>query len=173
VSQSAQDAEGDIKNVLFKRNHIYHHYIARINYTTYDTRRDQDVINPKTWHCNIIVLSDCGEPGTNYRYAKVLGIHHVNVVYIGGPFHTVHRLEFLFVRWYEVVHANSDMTTLDRLRFPPLDSEEAFGFLNPADVLRATHVIPCFSKGKRHEHGRGLSSVAGDKGDWHQYYVNR
>ncbi|KAG2092128.1 uncharacterized protein F5147DRAFT_779749 [Suillus discolor] len=86
-SQSAQDAEGDIKNVLFKRNHIYHHHIARINYTTYNTRRDQDVINPKTWHCNIMVLSDCGEPRTHYRYAKVLGIHHVNVVYIGGLYH--------------------------------------------------------------------------------------
>ncbi|KAG2336642.1 hypothetical protein BDR05DRAFT_978733 [Suillus weaverae] len=173
LAQSGTEAEGDIGNVLFKRNRIYHHNIARINYTTYDTRRDQDVINPKTWHCNIMVLNDHGEPRTHYHYAKVLGIHHVNVVYIGSPYHTTHRLEFLFVRWYEEVPADSGVIMLDRLCFPPLDNEDSFGFLDPADILRATHLIPCFSKGMRHKDGKGLSGTAGDKGDWREYYVNR
>jgi hypothetical protein len=174
-SQSAdldQAARGDINQILFKRNRIFHHNIARINYTTYDTRCDQDVINPKTSHCNIMVLSSSSESG-HYRYAKVLGIHHVNTVVVRGSYQTSHRMEFLFVRWYEAVDADSCRTALDRICFSSLDSEGAFGFLNPADVLRASHIIPRFSKGMRHADGRGLSGMARDKGDWQEYFVNR
>lgn len=167
-----QMARGDTNQVLFKKNRIFHHNIARINYTTYDTRRDQDVINPKTSHRNIMVLSASGETG-HYRYAKVLGVHHVNIVIVGGPYQTAHRMDFLFVRWYEAVDADSCRTSLDRICFGSLDSEDAFGFLNPADVLRACHIIPRFSKGMRHTDGRGLSGMAGDKGDWREYFVNR
>lgn len=77
------------------------------------------------------------------------------------------------MRWYEEVPADSGVIMLDRLRFPSLDNEDSFGFLDPADVLRATHLIPCFSKGMRHKDGKGLSGTAGDKGDWREYYVNR
>jgi hypothetical protein len=118
-----------------------------------------------------MVLS--GDSDTHYRYAKVLGVHHVNVVCIGGPYHTTQRMEFLFVRWYEAVPADASTRTLDRFRFPPLHSQDAFGFLNPSDVLRATHMILRFCKGLKHQDGRGLSSMAGDKGDWCEYYVNR
>jgi hypothetical protein len=169
---SDQMALGDTNQVLFKKNRIFHHNIARFNYTTYDTRRDQDVINPKTSHCNIMVLSASGETG-RFRYAKVLGVHHVNIIIVGGPYQTAHRMEFLFVRWYEAVDADSCRTSLDRICFSSLDSEDAFGFLDPTDVLRACHIIPRFSEGKRHIDGRGLSGMAGDKGDWREYFVNR
>lgn len=109
-----------------------------------------------------------------YRYARVLGVHHVNVVYAGELYHAALRMEFLFVRWYEPVgDADIGRTTLDRLRFPTLDSEDVFGFLSPTDVMRAAHIIPCFSKEMRHKDGKGMSGMAGDKGDWHQYFVNR
>ncbi|KAG2113383.1 hypothetical protein DEU56DRAFT_919714 [Suillus clintonianus] len=174
---SCQQAEGGTDQVLFKHNRIYHHNIARFNYTTYDTRRDQDVINPKTSHRDIMLLnstSDNSDCGGRYHYARVLGVHHVNIVYTGGPYHTALRMEFLFVRWYEPVgHANPGRTALDRLYFPALDSEDAFGFLSPADVMRAAHIIPCFSKEMRHKDGKGLSGIAGDKSDWCQYFVNR
>ncbi|KAG0706560.1 hypothetical protein DFH29DRAFT_995942 [Suillus ampliporus] len=174
---SCQQVEGGTDQVLFKRNRIYHHNIARFNYTTYDTRQDQDVINPKTLHHDIMLLnstSDNSDCGGRYRYARVLGVHHVNIVYTGGPYHTALRMEFLFVRWYEPVgHANPGRTALDRLYFPALDSEDAFGFLSPADVMRAAHIIPCFSKEMRHKDGKGLSGIAGDKSDWCQYFVNR
>lgn len=175
--------EGAIDQVLFKRNRIYHHHIARFNYTTYDTRRDQDVINPKTSHHDIMVLNNASgddDCGGRYCYARVLGVHHVNVVYAGGLYHAALRMEFLFVRWCEPVgDADIGRTTLDRLRFPALDSEDAFGFLSPTDVMRAAHIIPCFSKEMRHKDGKGMSGMAGmagmagDKGDWHQYFVNQ
>ncbi|KAG2055217.1 hypothetical protein BDR06DRAFT_982075 [Suillus hirtellus] len=84
-------------SILFKCNQIYHHYLARFNYTTYDVRQAQDVINPRTPHCNIMLLKhhDDGNDG-NYCYAKVLGIHHVNVVRIGNVYES-RRFEFLYV----------------------------------------------------------------------------
>lgn len=36
-------------------NRIYHHRVCRINYTTYDVRRAQDSINPRT-HADISTL---------------------------------------------------------------------------------------------------------------------
>jgi hypothetical protein len=157
--------------ILFKRGRIYHHNLARFNYTTYDVRRAQDVINPNTPHCNILLLQHGhGEDG-NYRYAKVLGIHHVNAVYAGNVYET-RRVEFLFVRWYESVQSHTWEThTLGRVRFLPLEHPDAFGFVNPVDVLRACHVIPAFSRGRRNPNV-GISAVAGDKHDWKEYYVN-
>ncbi|KAG1827580.1 uncharacterized protein BJ212DRAFT_1474739 [Suillus subaureus] len=132
---------------------------------------DQDVINPKTSHCNIMVLSSSSESG-HYHYAKVLGIHHVNTVVVRGSYQTPHRMEFLFVHWYEAADADSCRTALDCICFSLLDSEDTFGFLNPADVLRASHIIPHFSKGLRHTDGRGLSGMARDKGNWQEYFIN-
>jgi hypothetical protein len=44
--------------VLFKSDCMYNHRIVRFNYTTYDVRRSQDVINPRTSHCDIMLLAD-------------------------------------------------------------------------------------------------------------------
>lgn len=71
-------------SILFKRNRLYHHNLVRFNYTTYDVCRAQDVVNPRTAHCNIMLLKNCDDDGHSgkYCYAKVIGIHHANVV---GP----------------------------------------------------------------------------------------
>lgn len=161
-------------SILFKRNRIYHHNIVRFNYTTYDVRRDQDVINTKTPHCNIMLLKhhDNDHDG-KFRYAKVLGIHHVNVVCTGNVYES-HRLEFLYVRWYEPVQSHSwETRTLGRVRFVPLANQNAFDFVDPGVVLRSCHIIPAFSQGKRNPSECGISALAGDKHDWLEYYVNR
>ena len=36
----------DFNKVFFKSDRIYKHNLLRINHTTYDVRRSQDVINP-------------------------------------------------------------------------------------------------------------------------------
>ncbi|KAG2120548.1 uncharacterized protein F5147DRAFT_766462 [Suillus discolor] len=164
-------------SILFKHNQIYHHNIAKFNYTTYDIRRDQDVINPRMPHCNIMLLkhhddhSD-NDHGGNYRYAKVIGIHHVNVVRMGNVYES-RRFEFLFVQWYEPVQNHAwETRTLSRVHFMPLTNPNAFGFVDPAVVLRACHIIPAFSKGQRNPNEHGISPLAGDKHDWCEYYVN-
>ncbi|KAG1832562.1 hypothetical protein F4604DRAFT_1945993 [Suillus subluteus] len=158
-------------SILFKRGRIYHHSLMRLNYTTYDVRRAQDVINPKMPHCNIMLLQHGHIEDGNYRYAKVLGIHHVNAVCTGNVYEA-RRMEFLFVRWYEPVQSHAWEThTLSRVRFLPLENPNAFGFVNPGDVLRACHIIPAFSQGQRNPNV-GISPLAGDKHDWKEYYVN-
>ncbi|EGN99376.1 hypothetical protein SERLA73DRAFT_28488, partial [Serpula lacrymans var. lacrymans S7.3] len=55
------------------------------NYTTYDVHRVQDIINPRTSHCNVMLLSPCDDTGTQshpFCYVRVLGIYHANIVYV-------------------------------------------------------------------------------------------
>jgi hypothetical protein len=109
----------------------------------------------------------------NYRYAKVLGIHHVNVVQAGNVYKS-RRLDFLSVRWYESVQSHIwEACTLGRVRFTSITNPNAFGFVDPGDVLRACHMIPAFSLGQRNPSECGMSALAGDKHDWREYYVNR
>ncbi|KAG2742745.1 hypothetical protein P692DRAFT_20879278 [Suillus brevipes Sb2] len=172
--------EHDTNTIIIKDDRMYRHNIARINYTTYDVRRAQDVINPRTPHCNVMVLrpyTDVQDEGHRYMYAKVIGIYHVNVIFIGNGMidYTPLRMEFLWVRWYEPIdqHSTWETSTLDRLTFPPLAHENSFDFLDPADVLRGCHIIPRFSRHKKHVDGLGVSASAGDKDDWNEYFVNR
>lgn len=172
--------EHDTNTIIIKDDRMYRHNIARINYTTYDVRRSQDVINPRTSHCNVMVLrpyTDIQDEGHRYMYAKVIGIYHVNVIFIGNGMidYTPLRMEFLWVRWYEPIdqHSTWETSTLDRLTFPPLAHENSFDFLDPADVLRGCHIIPRFSSHKKHVDGLGVSASAGDKDDWNEYFVNR
>lgn len=67
-----------LTGVLYSlNNQLYRHKVVRINYTTYDLRRDQDSINPRT-HPHIITLS---MPGTDhpFTYGRVIGVFHANV----------------------------------------------------------------------------------------------
>jgi hypothetical protein len=52
-------------------------------------------------------------------------------------------------------------------------NDSSFGFLSPAEVLRASHVMPAFSRDRLHPDGRGFSKVARDSSEWVSYYVGR
>jgi hypothetical protein len=168
-------------SVLIKHDRLYKHSIMRINYTTYDVRRSQDVVKASTSHFNIMVLADRddGQFSSNFhpfRYARVLGVYHVNVVYIGPGMVDYHprRMEILWVRWYQSVGSSvQNAFKLHLIRFLPVADAEAFGFVDPLDIVRGCHIIPAFAKGKRHVDGRGLSRYAADSSDWNAYYVNR
>jgi len=54
-----------------------------------------------------------------------------------------------------------------------MSGENAFGFLDPADIVRGCHIIPAFSTKKRYSDGRGISLCARDASDWQSYYLNR
>lgn len=87
-------------------------------------------------------------------------------------------MEFLWVRWFQVsldTPAQKGWTTasLDRLAFLRLDSDDAFGFVAPDQVLRACHVIPRFSLGKATQQEAGISDCAGNLNDWKNYFANR
>lgn len=188
-------AEMAAKLVLIKNNRIYKHKLARFYHTTYDVRRSEDVINPRTSHSNIMLLSTLAINEETplditathpFLYARTIGIYHVNVVYIGPgmkDYEAMH-FDFLHIRWFHQVEASMQIkgkqytqgwasSRLDRLFFPPMAEEGSFGFVDPALVLRACHLIPAFSLGKRYSDGVGLSPISGDSNDWKFYYVNR
>jgi len=173
----------DLNSLVFKHDRMYHHNILRINYTTYDVRRSQDTVNGSTSHCNIMVLAEPsnGDSTTSshpFRYARVLGVYHTNVVYVGPGMieYQPRRMEFLWVRWYEETGKTQtgwSVKKLDRIRFLPMVNDDAFGFVDPAHILRSSHIIPAFTRGQLHSDGKGLSPCARDSSDWIEYYVNR
>jgi hypothetical protein len=92
-------------------NRLYCHKTLRVNFTTYDCRRDQDTINPQT-HSDVMVLADEDEAENKhpYWYARVIGIFHAMVrqaAGVGGTT-TFEQMDFLWVRWYGYdTHARS------------------------------------------------------------------
>ncbi|KZP13244.1 hypothetical protein FIBSPDRAFT_662191, partial [Athelia psychrophila] len=183
---SPDSCRADEVIILGRHNRFFEHRILRVNYTSYDVRRDQDMINAYSSHCNIMVLCrSCDDINVidnhlSYRYGRVIGAYHVNVIY-NGPGRVnlnSHRLEFLWIRWYNQIGREGDdwnSRRLSRLHFGPLQDESAFGFIDPSDVLRGCHIIPRFSLNKVHTdptHG-GWSRLAGDRSDWKEYYINR
>ena len=154
----------------------------RLNDTTYDVHQAQDIVNPSTSHCNIMLLADHagdmdGLVQHPYIYAHVLGIFHVNATYIGPGMIDYHlrQIDFLWVHWYQYVKegAGWEALSLDCVCFPPMADEYAFGFIDPDDVLQGCHIVPQFSRGLRHLDSTGISCCAQDASDWHFYHVNR
>jgi hypothetical protein len=152
---AVQRPNADRDSLFFKGDRMYRHHLARFNYTTYDVRRSQDVINPGTSHCDIMLLADNAGSDTDsvhpFLYARVLGIYHVNVIYtgMGSLDYIARRVEFLWVRWFEYDADRSvkwEDLKLDPIRFPPMSEKGAFGFVDPKDVLRGCHIVPSFAK---------------------------
>lgn len=172
----------DRRSVVILNDQIYRHKVLRINYTTYDMRRDQDSINPRT-HSDIMVLSSETEEDTSsshpYWYARVIGVFHANVLYRGPLSQTSEpqHMEFLFVRWF-----GRDMSwksgwkaqQLHRVGFIPGDDDSAFGFINPDQVIRGVHLIPAFTFGRTEDllPPSAIARSPNEKhSDWQMYYV--
>ncbi|KAG6905272.1 hypothetical protein DXG01_003767 [Tephrocybe rancida] len=120
-----------------------------------------------------------------YCYARILGIYHVNAMYYGPLSRdaVAHRLDFVWVRWFEMVDGHdipvsqawsrSSPLGMTQLKFPPTTRREAFGFLDPNDILRACHIVPRFQSEQRGSDVGSLSGLAQDGKDWQVYYLNR
>ncbi|KAF7332930.1 hypothetical protein MVEN_02398900 [Mycena venus] len=164
------------------QHNIYEVQTLRINFTTYDMRRDQDTINPHT-QPNVMVLSP--ETSANahpFWYARVLGIFHLEVIHTGANSRSgaVQHLEFLWVRWYGTepgYRSGFKAARLPKIGFVPDTDEFAFGFLDPSLVLRGCHILPAFAAGRTSALltvPSGTITAArlkGESQDWENYYV--
>ena len=177
---TAPDGGGnsDWQAVHLHQDRMYKHNIVCINYTMYDVRRDDDIIHPGTAHCNVMVLNPVTSSSEHpFWYARVLGIFHANVIYTGEGVNDFlpRRLEFMWVRWYQLedVPAGWTFGCLDRVKFPHIMQEDSFGFIDPGDILRSSHIVPAFSRGRVHADETGISHLARDAHDWKSYYIMR
>ena len=76
----------DSSKIFFKDDRLYTHRIMRIKYTTYNTRRNEDIIHLDMDQCNVMILNPSysrGSPGHPFSYGKVIGILHAEVGYVG------------------------------------------------------------------------------------------
>ncbi|KZV82794.1 hypothetical protein EXIGLDRAFT_563809, partial [Exidia glandulosa HHB12029] len=171
----------DVDTVKFdlsiQRERIFETATARINYTSYDVRRRQDTINVNSGKRDIMALSH-DVPGAQlahpFRFARV---HRVFHAYVTHPILSLEPtcFEFLFVRWFEALEPPQlswERSDLERVRFVPVASDEAFGFLDPGQVLRACHLIPCFADGRTKDY-LGPSMFRDQDGDYVSYYVGQ
>lgn len=153
----------------------------RINYTTYDIRRDHDTINPRTDHCNIMVRSPVTEPDEHpFWYARVLGLFHAKVMRVEPNRGSSQPMfvEFLWVRWYGVVpgyRSGIHVAKLPKIGFVEDSDEFAFGFVDPSLIIRACHLIPAFASGRTVNLLRTRELTAArrpeETDDWEDYYV--
>ncbi|KIK13245.1 hypothetical protein PISMIDRAFT_119194, partial [Pisolithus microcarpus 441] len=175
LDASYDASEATVDHLLIRSNRIYQHRILQVNYTTYHVRCRQDIFNPTTDHCDIMMLAapeNTDESETIHQchhrfcYARIIGIYHANVQYIGPgcSSYLPRRLDFLHVRWFEQVPPNPGdvLCSLDVLRFPPMNEDGTFDFIDPADVLWGCHLIPAFAKGRSHPDRTSVSSLSKD-----------
>lgn len=126
----------------------------------------------------VSVLSGSTSPH-RFIYARVLGVYHANVVYIGPGMKGYEPIcfDFLHIRWFRlngIVPSSAwDHRRLDCLSFSLMADGECFDFLDPNLVLRGCHLIPAFASGRQHTNGIGLSPMSRDSHNWKYYYVNR
>jgi hypothetical protein len=172
-------SDDDRNSVHILNNRIYSAKTLRVNFTTYDVRRGQDVLNPRV-QSDIMVLSRDSTPGAHpYWYARILGIFHAQVLHTGpaATNRSVQHMEFLWVRWYGEVPGHQwgfRSARLFKVGFIPDTDGSAFGFLDPSFVLRGCHLIPGFNDGKTTELLRAQVTAArkpGEVEDWRTFYV--
>ena len=171
-------SEEDRASIKFIKHQIYHHKVVRINYTTYDGRREQGSLNPHM-HANVIVLAHEGPGRHPYWYARIIGIYHALVIHPSSvdPIH----MDFLWVRWYGSDPDPRYKSGWKARRLPhvgfvadTIDSSPAFGFLDPIHIIRGVHLIPAFNDGSRSDLLEPSLARLPDEGDFDYsfYYVN-
>ena len=182
----------DRQSLRIQGERIFSVQTCRLHYTTYDTQRESDTINP-TYCADVMVRApdeqeSAEDQGTStcepYWYARVLGIYHANVStsHPEAPNgRQVRRMDFLWVRWFgaEPRYAHGfGQARLPKIGFVPSDDKYAFGFLDPAQVIRCCHLIPAFNAGRtsdllpcKQSDARRTQGTKGDQDDWINYYV--
>lgn len=172
----------DRNTIRIINNRIYSTQIFRVNYTTYDVRRDQDVLNPRTQPF-VMMHSPETEAGAHpYWYAQILGVFNATVKHdVPPPARSMSAtvMEFLWVRWLGVepgYRAGIRRARLPKVGFVPESDPFAFGFLDPARVIRASHPLPDFSGGRTNSllatEEVTAARLPDDTEDWANYYIN-
>lgn len=166
-------SEDERRKVSLKLDRIYEHSRLRVFYTTYDLRQAADTIDLSERR-DVLTPAYYDEYTTMrhpFWYARVLGIYHANVSYDMDQ--NTKRMEFLWVRWFawdSTKPGGWETCQLDRVAYD--NNDHQFGFLDPAAVVRAAHLIPAWAHGRTRDYFPQSSMIDKD-GDFIYHYVNR
>ncbi|KAF8585290.1 hypothetical protein K439DRAFT_1231531, partial [Ramaria rubella] len=132
-------------------------------------------------HCDILVHARDTPAHTGYHpvwYAHIISIFHINVQCTSKHVHEWESIPFLWVRWFG--RSDTQRQPIHPHRYDCIgfvtesDDTEPFGFLDPANVVWACHLIPPFAHGCTNELlGPPVACPEGENNDWTHYYVNR
>jgi hypothetical protein len=165
--------------VIIVNNQLFRHPILRVNSTTYDMRRMQDTIKPAV-HPFVMYLSPYENSPFPYEFAAVIGIFHTFIIDNRPTARSSSRklVQLLWIRRMELDLKHKSgwkAQRLHRVRFIPTSTGDAFGFLDPNDIIRGVHLIPAFASGQTTELLEPALSIQYEenKKDWVEYYVNQ
>jgi hypothetical protein len=164
---------------------IYRCKTVKINYTTYDIRRDGDTINTRTYPDIMVTSPETGPSAQLYWYARVIGIFHTTISSTHPELEMTSRsrrqMDFLWVRWFGMEPSQYrhgfQFGRLPKIGFIESTDSYAFTFLDPAQVIRGAHLIPAFTEGRSLALLPAKKSMArvlnpSEEDDWLNFYVN-
>ncbi|KAF7293110.1 hypothetical protein MKEN_01468100 [Mycena kentingensis (nom. inval.)] len=163
-------------NIFIVNNRLYRHKVLRINYTSYDIRREQDSMDSR--HADVMMLapedSDDEHP---FSYARIIGIFHCDVQHrVHGYLSAAAPVTLLWIRRFRLDKTwkgGFKRRRLHRVEFVPDSDDSAYGFINPDEIIREAHLVPAFAHGST-EWQPDMDSVGrpGEHDDWRFHYVN-
>lgn len=176
-------SDSDRNTVHLRNGTIFRHKTARINYTTYDVRRDHDTLNPRNRPFCMVASADTefDQRAHPFWYAQVIGIFHTEVRQTGATSQDFRwkPMEFLWVRWlgFEPGYLSGrHLAKLPKIGFVPDSDDYCFSFLDPSQVIRGCHLVPAFAEGHTTQllpfQGPTEARPNGETDDWANYYVN-
>jgi hypothetical protein len=124
-----------------------------------------------------MVLSGETKPQHPYWYARILGIYHMDVWLNTAGSMKMYQIEVLYVRWLAPLvghRSGMNCTRLPKVAFVEESDRDAFGFLDPSQVIRSAHLIPAFVSGRGTtslRHGKSFARQGDELDDWEAYYV--
>jgi hypothetical protein len=87
------------------------------------------------------------------------------------------QIEVLYVRWLAPLtdhQSGMNCARLPKIAFVEESDRDAFGFLDPGQVIRSAHLIPAFSSNRGTtslRYGKSFGRRSGEIDDWEGYYV--
>ncbi|KAJ3849673.1 hypothetical protein EV368DRAFT_67254 [Lentinula lateritia] len=116
-----------------------------------------------------------------YWFVWIIGVFHINIVHSGllSKSHKPQKFNVLYVRWFgrvlEQEHYGIHVNHMPKLGFIDAVNPEAFGFVNPSEVLCGCHIIPAFEHEKTDQFLISPSLARQeneDNEDFFRFYVN-